>query len=294
VHDHLLIPALVSMVMLAGTAVPATAMAGEDAVLVRDRFVDGSGRSGPPLVRLPAARFVMGSAPRELGYAPREPRHAVQVTAFAIGQHEVTNAEFCELLNAEGNVVERGAAWLRLEPDVVRIRQEGARFVAEPGYERHPVTGVTWMGARAYCRWLTKQTGRQYRLPTEAEWEYAARAGAGTAWPWGDRFDGARLNWRRTREPASTLAVGSFPANAWGVHDMLGNVWEWVLDAFSEYFYLYAPLRDPVNFDPNTRAPVIRGGSFRNSLEYCRPGFRVNYPWQGDGQSIGFRVSRHG
>jgi formylglycine-generating enzyme len=259
----------------------------------RDAFVDGSSRTGPPMVRVPATRFVMGSAVSEVGFAAGEPRHAVDLSAYAIGEHEITNAEFSEFLNAEGNRTERRVPWLHLIPGVVRIRPEGTRFVVETGYARHPVVGVTWLGARAYTRWLTKATGRHYRLPTEAEWECAARAGAATPWPWGDRFEPSRLNWRWTRDEAASMPVGSFAPNAWGVHDMLGNVWEWVIDTYSDRFYLYSPRRDPVNFDPETPGPVIRGGSFRDSLEFCRPGFRVNYLWQGNSDSIGFRVSRH-
>lgn len=262
-------------------------------VLFQDAFLDGSRRTGPPMIHIPATRFVMGSATTELGFAPRESRHRVSLSAYAIGQTEVTNAEFCAFLNAEGNRRERDEPWLRLDPDAVRIRPEGQRFVVEPGYERHPVVGVTWLGARAYTRWLTKSTGHHYRLPTEAEWECAARAGTATPWPWGDRFDPARMNWRGTQAATSTLPVGSFAPNAWGIQDMLGNVWEWALDDFSERFYLISPQRDPVNFDAEAMAPVIRGGSFRDSLEFCRPGFRINYPWIGNTESIGFRVTRH-
>jgi sulfatase modifying factor 1 len=101
------------------------------------------------------------------------------------------------------------------------------------------------------------------------------------------------VNWRGTQASTSTMPVGSFAPNAWGIQDMLGNVWEWALDNFSEQFYLISPRRDPVNFDPEAMAPVIRGGSFRDSLEFCRPGFRINYVWSGNADSIGFRVTRH-
>jgi formylglycine-generating enzyme required for sulfatase activity len=280
---HLLIAGLAAIVVVT----PALALGG-----FRDTFADGSKRMGPSMVRIPATRFVMGSAVSEMGFSAGEPRHAVELSAYAIGEHEITNAEFGEFLNAEGNRTERRVPWLHLIPGVVRIRPEGTRFVVAPGFERHPVVGVTWLGARAYTRWLTKMTGRHYRLPTEAEWECAARAGAPTPWPWGDRFEPSRLNWRGTDSPGS-MPVGSFTPNAWGVHDMLGNVWEWVIDSYSDRFYFYSPRRDPVNFDPEALGPVIRGGSFRDSLEFCRPGFRVNYLWQGNSDSIGFRVSRH-
>ncbi len=263
-----------------------------------DRFLDGSGRVGPSMVPIAEGRFVMGSRPTEFGYSPREVRHDVELSAYAIGRFEVTNAEFCAFLNAEGNQRERDVPWLDDEDvEEPRIRREGPggrRFVPVDGYERHPVVTVTWLGARAYARWLSKMTGRRYRLPTEAQWECAARAGAETAWPWGEEFDASRVNWRRANDPPRAMPVGSYAANAWGVHDMIGNVWEWVLDDFDPHFYLYSPLRDPVSFERETWTPGIRGGGFRDSIELCRPGVRANYFWRGDRDSIGFRVSREG
>jgi formylglycine-generating enzyme required for sulfatase activity len=117
------------------------------------------------------------------------------------------------------------------------------------------------------------------------------RAGATTFWDWGNEFAPDRLNWRgHSADPAAT-PVGAFPPNAWGLYDMVGNVWQWVLDAFDPSFYLYSPLKDPVLFEDDCWTPGIRGGSFRDSLEFCRPGYRVNIWWWGDYDSIGFRVA---
>ncbi len=260
-----------------------------------DAFQDGSGRRGPTMVAISGGTFTMGSAPGELGYSTRELQHEVEISAFAIGQFEVTNAEFSAFLNDAGNPREAGVPAVEVSASSAsQIRRVGTRYQPRKGFERYPAVTVTWAGARAYCRWLSDKTGRRYRLPTEAEWEYAARAGAATFWPWGDTFDPSRLNWRGTHDPPRAMAVGSFAPNAWGLHDMLGNVWEWTLDAWDQDFYQFSPRRDPVNFDAGTWTPVIRGGGFRDSVEFCRPGFRVSFFWSGDRDSIGFRVSREG
>lgn len=288
-------PFLLVALLVASTFAWAAPAANDPHAPFRDAFVDGSGRRGPSMIAIPAARFVMGSAPEEPGYAPREARHDVELSAYAIGQFEVTNEEFSMFLTAEGNQTEERVPWARVgEPGATRIRRVGTRFQPIAGFARHPVVGVTWAGARAYCRWLSARTGRFYHLPTEAQWEYAARAGTTTIWPWGDAYDPARLNGRDTAGAARTRPVGSFAANPWGLHDMLGNVWEWVLDAFDEHFYLYSPLRDPVLADGATRTPGIRGGGFEDGEDLCRPGCRANFFWSGNRHSIGFRVSRDG
>jgi formylglycine-generating enzyme required for sulfatase activity len=241
----------------------------------------------------------MGSHPREFGYSPLERRHSVEISPFAIGKFEVTNEEFAAFLNSEGNQRDGGVTWIKVGGSShTHIELTDAGYRPEPGYAKYPVVAVTWRGARAYCGWLTRRTGRRYFLPTEAQWEYAARAGTATAWPWGDRFDHGLLNSRAKpsaagSRPNAAMPVGSYPPNPWGVHDLLGNVWEWTLDAYDPFFYWYSPLRNPVLWEEDSWAPVIRGGSFRNSLEFCRPGFRANYWWQGDYDNVGFRVCRY-
>jgi len=257
-----------------------------------DRFIATPNRHGPMMVYIAANSFLMGSSPEEFGYTPYELRHPVQLSAFSIGKYEVTNAEFCRFLNNQGNQIDGGIPWILTgRSHRCRIQQHGAVFTPVPGFANHPVVTVSWLGARAYCRWLSQQTGRNYHLPTEAQWECAARAGVRTLWDWGNEFAPGRLNWRGYSLDPATTPVGSFPANAWGICDMLGNVWEWVLDAFDPEFYLYSPLKDPVFFKDECLTPGIRGGSFRDSLEFCRPGYRVNMWWWGDYDSIGFRVA---
>src|ERR1051326_184446 len=268
-----------------------TAAAGP--VSFADPFTRNPARHGPVMVAIAANAFIMGSDPSEFGYSPDEPRHRVELSAFAIGKYEVTNAEFCEFLNEEGNQVTDKIPWVLVGRSVhCRIEKLSKTYRSIHGYAAHPVVTVSWAGARAYCRWLSRHTGKNYHLPTEAQWENVARAGSTTFWDWGNEFAPERVNWRGHSSQAATLPGGSFPANAWGVHDMIGNVWEWVLDAFDPLFYTFSPLKDPVLFDDDCWAPGVRGGCFRDSIEFCRPGYRANVWWWGDYDSIGFRVAR--
>ena len=163
----------------------------------------------PEMVVLPAGSFLMGSPDGEAGRRKNEgPQRQLTVAGFAIGRYPVTFAEydhFCE-------------ATVRKKPDDQNW-----------GRGKMPAINVSWNEAVAYTAWLAEQTGKRYRLPSEAEWEYACRAGTTTAYWWGDDFDAAKAN---TSEGGlgRTTEVGSYPANPWGLFDTLGNVWEWVED----------------------------------------------------------------
>lgn len=210
----------------------------------------------PRLAGIPAQQVLLGSRNDEPGYHPRELQYRAALSAFSVGVTEVTNAQFCEFLNDAGNV-----AYLTVPAIVIDdrggIRRIGGRFVPSEGRAGHPVTRVTWQGARAYCAWLSRRTGAHYDLPTAAQWEVAARG-------------------------------GTYAPNAGGLHDRTGKVWEWVLDCFDPEFHRYAPMRDPVRFDRNCLAPEIRGG------DVARPALRANYWWAPQVDGIGFRVARTG
>ncbi|MEM6455009.1 MAG: SUMF1/EgtB/PvdO family nonheme iron enzyme [Acidobacteriota bacterium] len=254
----------------------------------RDPFRDGSGH-GPIMVPIAAGQFEMGSRPTAPGFHPLEVPHPVALTAFAIGRTEVTNAEYARFLTDVGREADDdGVAYVDL--DATGVRADAGRFHARPDRAQRPVIGVSWRGARAYADWLSAKTGARYTLPTEARWEYAARAGSDATWPWGIHFEAGRAvcGGEAHAEPAP---VASAPADRRGVHDLLGNVWEWTLDCFVPDFYHHAPRRDPQRLDPDCLAPVIRGGSFQDPPARCRPGFRANYWWRG-AASIGFRVAR--
>ena len=227
-------------------------------------------RDGMNMVYVPGGRFVMGNSYDERA----RPEHTVAVDAFWIDQSEVTSAMFAEFLNELGNQAEEGVSWL--EPGAGHRRivyghidENDGRFSPSAGYEDHPVVEVSWYGAAAYCAWAGA------RLPTEAEWEYAARGPRSTKYPWGSSFDGSRANfcdvnctyeWRDTASDdgqAMWAPVGSYPGGAsWcATLDMAGNVWEWVEDWWSESYYAHSPTENPQGPDSGT-LHVVRGGSW--------------------------------
>ena len=177
-----------------------------------------SGGFGPELVVVPAGRFRMGCDRGEPGCTRERypPREVVFAAPFAMSKHEITFDDYDRLLSA-------------------KRRRHGEAHDQGWGRGRRPVINVSWDEGVAYAAWLSAQTGRRYRLPSEAEWEYAARAGTTTKWPWGDAFQRGRANcagcggaWGGER----TTPAGSFPPNPWGLHDMHGNVTEMLLDCF--------------------------------------------------------------
>ena len=181
-----------------------------------------SGGFGPEMVVIPAGRFRMGCDRGEagcpLGLYPS--RKVVFATPFAMSKHEVTFDDYDR--------------FLRVRPTKARRHDEADD--QGWGRGRRPVINVTWNEAVAYAAWLSAQTGERYRLPSEAEWEYAARAGTTTKWPWGDKCEPGWGNYADCGAPWQndrTAPVGTFPPNAWGLHDMQGNVNEMLFDCFS-------------------------------------------------------------
>ncbi len=181
------------------------------------------------VVNVPAGPFTMGN---HSGPQDERPAHQVTLPAFTIDRFPATNAQFAEYLNAVGPVNKRGERLFDIDDPDARIHQVSGKWAADTGFEDHPVIEVSWAGARDYCAWRGK------RLPTEAEWEKAARGTDGRRHPWGDappdrfraRF-GAAYN--------DTAPVDKFPAGAspYGVQDMAGNAWEWVSSAYRPYPY---------------------------------------------------------
>jgi formylglycine-generating enzyme required for sulfatase activity len=178
----------------------------------RDRLKDGS--QGPEMVWIPAGSFRMGDL-QGGGSSDEKPIHRVSVSRFAIGKYEVTFAEYDKFAQATGRKKPYDEGW---------------------GRGNRPVINVSWYDATAYAEWLSKQTGQQYRLPTEAEWEYAARAGTTTKYWWGNTASHEYANYgAESWGPLAkgkdrweyTAPVGSFAANPFGIYDTVGNVWEW-------------------------------------------------------------------
>jgi len=227
-------------------------------------------RDGMVMLYVSEGQFEMGNDYDERA----RPVHMVALDAFWIDQTEVTNAMFAAFLNEQGNQVEEGVSWL--EPGAGHrgivyghIEENDGVFRPQTGYEDYPVIEVSWYGAAAYCSWIGG------RLPTEAEWEYAARGPQARVYPWGNTFDGRLTNycdanctydWRDTGFDdgfAQWAPVGSYPGGAsWcGAMDMAGNVWEWVGDWWSEDYYAHSPTDNPQGPDSGTLR-VARGGSW--------------------------------
>lgn len=267
------------------------AFASDAGGVFRDSFVDGSGRSGPLVVALPGGEFTMGSGIADPAYNGRNLPHRVVLSRFAIGRFSVTTAEFAAFLNDAKLDLRLSAQLLQVKAAPgLTIPAEGHPVTVEPAVADLPVTAVTWRGALAYAHWLSERTGQVYVIPSEAQWEYAARAGANTIWPWGDEFDPAQINCDQAS--GAVLPESQLARNRFGLSGIPGNVWEWTADCLDLEFYLHSPAVDPVYLDPVCPAPMIRGGSFRDPQAQCSPGYRVNYFAQGYAYGIGFRVVR--
>jgi formylglycine-generating enzyme required for sulfatase activity len=234
----------------------------------------------PPLCAVPGGIFTMGSdKTRDREAVDNEtPQYPVEVATFRIGQHPVTVAEYACFVRA-------GYAEPRSPRNQLTWQQQLARI-------DHPVVNVSWRDAVAYAAWLAETTGESWGLPSEAEWEKAARGTDGRLYPWGDAFDTAHCN---TRESgiSGTTPVGTYPTNAslCGAHDLAGNVWEWTSSLYRPYPYVAADGReDPASGDPR----VLRGGSWyddpRGARAACRSGYDPDLLY-GD---VGIRVVRVG
>ena len=278
---------------------------------------------GMRLVRVPAGEFMMGHAESPEAWArdfpayppdrfaklfDESPVHKVRITRpFYLGQHEVTVGQFRRFLQLSGHVpesVQDGTGGYGYNPayDPATTPRGDAFEGRDPRYswtnpgfaqtDEHPVLNVTWNDAVAMAAWLSRTEGRRYRLPTEAEWEYACRAGSRTRYPNGNdpqrlteianTFDtDSAVNWSRwsgfalrgSDGFAFTAPVGRFAPNAWGLHDMLGNAWEWVADWHADDYYAQSPVDDPQG--PATGdVRVRRGGSWHTWSLYARCGYR--------------------
>jgi len=234
----------------------------------------------PAMVRVPAGAFLMGSPESEPGrYQDEGPQRVVLVAAFAAGVHEVTFTEW-------EACVEAGGCLEHLPGD------EGW------GRTDRPVINVNWNDARAYADWLSEVTGHRYRLLSEAEWEYAARAGASTARPWGETVTDACLfaNGDYSALPCgdgheNTAPAGSFKPNAFGLYDLLGNVWEWTRDCWNEG-YAGAPGDGRAWESGDCSARVLRGGSWYHGVKDLRAAYRLRSPFLDRSLIVGFRVAR--
>jgi formylglycine-generating enzyme required for sulfatase activity len=273
------------------------------------RLLPGNGKSewfkdrhlAPEMAVIPKGQFLMGSPAAEEGRFDDEgPQHQVTIKApFALGRFAVTLAEFGAFAEAANRVMPD--EMYTFENDKWESRK--GRSFRNPGFAqtpRHPVVGVSWDDAAAYCQWLSKTTGKDYRLPGEAEWEYACRAGSSTPFWWGSSISAEDANYdgnhtyaggKKGQYRKATLPVESFKPNPWGLYQVHGNVWEWCADSWHEN-YRGAPEDGSVWQGGDQTRRVLRGGSWFISPWDLRAARRIrNGTGDRDG-SVGFRVAR--
>jgi len=225
----------------------------------------------PAVVELPAGAFNMGSSTGDPSERP--PHHVTIGQPFAIGKYEVTVDQW--------NACANGGGCDKISTDA-----------SAPG--NAPVRDVSWDDARKYVAWLSKTSGKSYRLPTEAEWEYAARGGTSTVYWWGDQPRKGTGNCKDCGDPWSDAApttVGSFSPNPYGLYDMNGSVWEWVADCW-HISYKNAPTDGRAWDEPACSVRVIRGGSWREGFSYMQSSTRFKYSASVRQSQNGFRVVR--
>jgi len=267
----------------------------------------------PEMVVIPAGSFQMGSPAGEQGRDPDEgPVHSVRIAQLALGKREVSVGEFrafvaatryrTEAEKGQGCAVWDGAKWA----------YDAKRSWRAPGFpqgEDHPVVCVSWNDARKYLDWLSGKSNQSYRLPSEAEWEYAARAGTSTARFWGERpeqacryanvgdkalkrqFPDARNIHDCDDQFVYTAPAGNYDANPFGLKDMLGNVWEWTADCYNAS-YQGAPSDGSAWTKGDCGRRVLRGGSWGNNPAGVRSANRLGFDAEGRGNGVGFRPAR--
>jgi sulfatase modifying factor 1 len=238
----------------------------------------------------------MGAADEE---DDERPLHRVYVSEFFIGRFAVTNDEYARFVEATGHPAPtvRDLPLIALGEREPQFRGSAAPYAWKgdrppPGRGGHPVVLVRYDDALAYCRWLSSAIARPARLPTEAEWEKAARGGAERSrYPWGNDIDPSRGHFRTNPSTnPGTRPTGTYPPNAYGLYDVCGNVWEWVADWYSADSYGLGDIRDPRG--PRTgNMRVVRGGSWVNDdVEMLRCAYRHKVPPDTYSYSIGFRI----
>ncbi len=278
----------------------------------------------PEMISLPAGQFLMGTAPEDRLIDPRTgkpatndgPQHEVVLrSGFDIGKYEVTVEQYAAFVNATGREKADGCMGFTQANKFAPSKDFDWNRIETPQSRSHPVVCVSWFDAAAYAKWLSEKTGDNYRLPSEAEWEYAARAGTTTPYHWGVdaadaceyanvRSPGAKSISKRQADSDVTdgfpcddgyphaVPVGQFRPNDFGLYDMQGNAWEWVADC-NHKDYTGAPTDGSAWLDAEgCQFGLIRSGSFLNRVERSSTTVRVGRPRSGRATNMGFRVAR--
>lgn len=232
----------------------------------------------PEFVKVTGGTFTMGDE-WGLGYDDEQPTHEVTLSGFSISKTEVTVAQYRRYCNATG----------------VSMPDDGPSWV---GKDNHPIVLVSWYDAINYCDWLSEELDQNILLPTEAQWEFAARGGNHSN---GYKYSGSRsmatAGWYKGNSNGKTHTVATKKANELGLYDMSGNVWEWCMDKYAGNYYANSPSQNPKGPQSgDTRdSRVLRGGSWYNEATYCRVSNRNSRPPEIRNDDYGFRVvSFHG
>ncbi len=291
--------------LLRKAATPATPQPAADPYPAGKEFEDCSGC--PRMVVIPGGRFVMGSPADEPDRKDREsPQRAVQVAKFSLGKTEVTRGEFRRFAQDTGRPV--SGCWVYEEKE---WKKDDSQNWESPGYDQtdsHPAVCVNWDDAQAYVQWISQRSGQRYRLASEVEWEYAARAGSRSVRHWGngeaegcryanvaDRASERKYNWAPIFPCddgyANTAPVGSYRASDFGLYDMLGNVWEWTEDCWNEN-YRGAPSGGSAWTSGDCSRRVVRGGAWDVVPAIVRSAHRYRFGSTTRVNSLGFRVAR--
>jgi formylglycine-generating enzyme required for sulfatase activity len=264
------------------------------------------------LIEIPAGSFLMGSPLEEPERSDDEGlQHEVKLESFFISQTPITQAQWREVAGWQPLPAERWGQDLNPDPSHFQNREgqvegEVRLFEAEANTDNRPVENVSWLDAMEFCNRLSQRTGRTYSLPSEAQWEYACRAGTTTPFHFGDMISPELANYDGNYAYADglqgvyrkqTTPVGMFPANAWGLHDMHGNVWEWCQDEWHES-YEGAPTDGRAWVDAaegekskeSAMNKLLRGGSWRSSPGLCRSACRGHFQPDDANFGVGFRV----
>ena len=286
--------------------------------VISDTFVDRNGKA-PPLIVIPTGSFTMGSPAQESGHrSSEEPQREVKISVgFALGRDEVSVAEFRAFVddaNYQTDAEKLGSSVIYDEESGRTLERHGISwrkdYNGESAGDTLPVIHVSWNDAHAYAQWLSTRTGKHYRLPSEAEYEYAMRAASATRFWWGDGNPGkplANLTGDGDRSPSKHLwansfprysdgywgpaPIGKFPANPFGLRDIDGNVSDWVEDCWHDS-YLRAPADSRAWVNPGCERRVVRGASWGSAPDQARSAFRGSLPADARNAQVGLRVAR--
>ena len=273
---------------------------GVDTKIINDGYGD--------YILIPEGEFKMGNI--FFGEALYEKHiHAVYLDTYYIGKYEVTNKQYAQFINDKGNQTEGGVEWINIASPQCLMEYISGKYKPKSGAADHPVIEVSWYGASAYCRWVSGKAGKTYRLPTEAEWEKAARGTKQDMYPWGNDIDSSYANYQNSADPFETgnypftTTVGFYNGSTYnkflthdnssfyGVYDMAGNVWEWCSDWFGSSYYSDSAYKNPKGPSSGSKR-IIRGGGWDVNPRFLQSASRMSSNPYNRISSIGFRCVR--